>query len=352
MKNFNWLVLLMLVACDSGIDDPDPGSIPSANFIFQVQTTNGRAVSFASTSSGATSLVWDFGDGIGRSFIAAPTYTFARNGTYTIKLTAINRAGIDSKTETITVEGPNDPIPNFEVNFTGTSNLLQVNLVNTSEFGSTYLWNFGDGNTSSAQNPGTHQYAAPGTYQIELAVSNAAGTVTRRRRTTIAVIDGSMFQRTWKFRTEPYRVNAYPVKDTVINNQTIQRPSKTYFVLRNGSLAYESSLLPCELNDRYTFSGASFSTNNGGDGRVFESRNECRPVAAVNPSLFTVRRVSLTDFVVDTGATYLGDLKAGPDGFVYDIVELSNSILVLSYIRADQTNPNLLERVVMVFEPA
>jgi PKD repeat protein len=352
MKNFIWLVVLTLVACESGIEEPDPGNPPTANFIFQVQTTNGRAVSFASTSNGATSVVWDFGDGIGRSFVAAPSYTFARNGTYTIKLTAINRAGIDTKTETISVEGTNDPIANFETTFTGVSNLLQVNLVNTSEFGATYLWNFGDGNTSSAQNPGTHQYAASGTYQIELAVTNAAGTVTRRRRTTIAVIDGSTIQRTWKFRSEPYRINAYPVKDTVINMQTIQRPSKTYFVLRNGSLAYESTLLPCELNDRYAFGGVNFSTNNNGDGRVFESRNECRPVAAVNPSIFSIRRVSLTNFVVDTGATYMGDLKAGPDGFVYDIVELSGSILVVSYIRADQTNPNLLERVVMVFEPA
>jgi hypothetical protein len=54
---------------------------------------------------------------------------------------------------------------------------------------------------------------------------------------------------------------------------------------------------------------------------------------------------------VDTGATYFGDLKAGPEGFVYDIVELSDTILVLSYLRADETNPALLERAVMVFQP-
>ncbi len=338
-----FLLLITLSACETGIESPDPGAPPTANFIFQTQVTNGRIVSFASTSDNATSLIWDFGDNIGRSFVPAPTYAFERNGTYTVKLTAVNRAGLNTISRTITVEGPNDPIANFQVNFTGVSNLLQVNLTNTSEFGATYLWNFGDGQTSTAQNPGSHQYANGGTYQIELAVTNAAGTVTRRRRTTISVMDASRILRTWKFSPMPYRVAAYPVKGGA--------PSQPYFVLRNGSLAYESMLLPCELNDRYSFSGTTFSTNHAGDARVFESRNECRPIPPVESSIFGIRRTSLSSFVVDTGATFLGDLKSGADGFVYDIVELTDSVLVVSYMRNDQTNPALLERVVMVFVP-
>jgi PKD repeat protein len=336
--------LFVLASCESGIEEPEPGNLPEADFIFQVQTTNGRAVSFASTSQDATSLIWDFGDNIGRSFAVSPTYTFAQNGTYSVRLTVGNKAGIDTKTVSITVEGPNDPIPNFDVSFTGVSSLLRVNLTNTSELGATYLWNFGDGQTSTIQNPGFHQYANSGTYQIELAVSNAAGTVTRRKRTTINVIDGSKILKTWKFRENPYFVSAYPVKGN-------GNSSLPYFVLRNGSLAYESMLLSCELNDRYSFAGTTYTNTNQGDGRVFESRNECKTIAAVAPATFEIRRSSLTSFVVDTGATYFGDLKAGPEGFVYDIVELSDTILVLSYLRADETNPALLERAVMVFQP-
>ena len=40
-----------------------------------------------------------------------------------------------------------------------------------------WLWNFGDGTTSTAQNP-THTYAATGTYQVTLTATNAVGSST------------------------------------------------------------------------------------------------------------------------------------------------------------------------------
>jgi PKD repeat protein len=343
MRYFVYLLAILFISCQSEIEIPEAGPVPVADFIFQIQVNNGRTVSFASTSKDATSLIWDFGDDLGRSFAIAPTYSFASNGTYMVKLTAVNKAGIHTKEVSISVQGPNDPVANFDVEFTGVTSFLQVKLTNTSEFGSSYIWNFGDGQTSTQQDPDSHQYASAGTYQIELAVSNAAGTVTRRKRTTLNVIDGTKIARAWKFKTTPYRVAAYPVNGA--------NPSQPYFVLRSGSLAYESNLLSCELNDRYTFASTSFTTTNGGDGRVFESRNECKIIAEVPSSMFGIHRTSLTSFVVDTGATYLGDLKAGSNGFVYDIVELTDTVLVVSYLRADETNPALLERVVMVFEP-
>jgi PKD repeat protein len=38
----------------------------------------------------------------------------------------------------------------------------------------TYLWNFGDGVTSTAENP-THFYADPGAYSVMLTVTNVFG---------------------------------------------------------------------------------------------------------------------------------------------------------------------------------
>ncbi len=37
-----------------------------------------------------------------------------------------------------------------------------------------YLWDFGDGTTSTEANP-THQFTAPGTYRVTLTVSNELG---------------------------------------------------------------------------------------------------------------------------------------------------------------------------------
>jgi len=43
---------------------------------------------------------------------------------------------------------------------------------------SSWLWNWGDGSTSSAQNPPQKTYVAPGTYTVTLQVSNASGSST------------------------------------------------------------------------------------------------------------------------------------------------------------------------------
>lgn len=44
-------------------------------------------------------------------------------------------------------------------------------------FKTTYLWDFGDGSTSTARNP-THRYDDPGNYTVQLTVTNASGTFT------------------------------------------------------------------------------------------------------------------------------------------------------------------------------
>jgi PKD repeat protein len=49
-----------------------------------------------------------------------------------------------------------------------------------------WLWNFGDGNTSSQQNP-LHQYQNPGTYTVKLRVSNAFGSDSLTRTNYISV---------------------------------------------------------------------------------------------------------------------------------------------------------------------
>ena len=64
-------------------------SCPTASFYVE---NNGSAASipirFANQSSGATSYLWDFGDGT-TSTAANPTHVYGSAGTYTVKLLAI-----------------------------------------------------------------------------------------------------------------------------------------------------------------------------------------------------------------------------------------------------------------------
>lgn len=140
---------------------------PVANFNAIV---TGNTVLFGDLSSGTpTSWLWDFGDG-GTSTNQNPLYTYAVTDTYTVCLIATNACGSDTTCMTV-ITGCNTPIAAF----TDSTNNLTVTFTDQSTQGPTgWLWDFGDGNTSTNQNP-THTYATAGTYTVCLTVSNACG---------------------------------------------------------------------------------------------------------------------------------------------------------------------------------
>jgi hypothetical protein len=75
------------------------GTAPTAVGSF---TTSGNIVTFANTSTSATSYSWDFGD-FTNSSAAAPTHAYAANGAYTVTLTAINGNCTDVTTFTVQI---------------------------------------------------------------------------------------------------------------------------------------------------------------------------------------------------------------------------------------------------------
>ena len=67
-------------------------------------------VNFTNSSIGATSYVWDFGDGSPTSTVTNPTHTFTTSGTFVVQLTAYG-FGSNSIFSSITV----DPFPNVAI---------------------------------------------------------------------------------------------------------------------------------------------------------------------------------------------------------------------------------------------
>ncbi len=125
---------------------------------------------------------WNFGDG---SFSPEqnPTHEYTMPGTYNVSLFVTNTACYNStmvKANFITVtEAPVTPVANFDANPTTGPAPLLVQFTDTSS-GSPDSWNwvFGDGNTSTLQNP-SHSYGTPGKYTVSLNVANAAGNSTK-----------------------------------------------------------------------------------------------------------------------------------------------------------------------------
>ena len=74
---------------NSIVDCPDCVGSPVADFTY---SNSALDYDFTNTSAGATSWIWDFGDG-GSSSLENPTYTYAAEGTYTVCLTANNLCG-------------------------------------------------------------------------------------------------------------------------------------------------------------------------------------------------------------------------------------------------------------------
>ncbi|MDX1913268.1 MAG: PKD domain-containing protein [Saprospiraceae bacterium] len=134
------------------------------------------------SSSNAVTYTWSFPGGAPSSSNQAnPTVIYAFAGVYTITLTATNSSGSHTFTRTQYITVNTTPTPNF----THTVNGATVTFTNTSSPNSvSYLWNFGDGNTSTETNP-VHTYADPGTYTVVLTATNDCGSISVTRFVTI-----------------------------------------------------------------------------------------------------------------------------------------------------------------------
>ena len=114
-----------------------------------------------------------------------PNCTMAMAGTYSCTTTV----GTQTTTGTTTVVIYPQPTANF--NFTSVCQGSPTQFTSTSTTNpsgqqiSSYLWNFGDGQTSNQQNP-SHQYATAGTYTVTLTVTTG-GHCTSTKTQTVTV---------------------------------------------------------------------------------------------------------------------------------------------------------------------
>lgn len=142
---------------------------PSAAFSYSAACAN-QAVSFVDNSTPSASITtfsWDFGDG-GTSISQNPSYTYTTGGTYTVTFVVTNNIGC---TDTLKQAVPVyiAPVANFTymnvcVGLTGT--FTDLTTVSSGSI-STWAWSFGDGGTSTNQNP-QYTYTASGIYTVNL----------------------------------------------------------------------------------------------------------------------------------------------------------------------------------------
>jgi len=140
--------------------------------------------SFHFEAEGAESLIpsweWDFGDMASPSMSEEENPTgisFLSIGTFTVTLTISENDCVRSFTDEIQVV-PN-PVIGFEIEGAIGCSPLIVSFTDTSYAATsmTYLWDFGDGSSSTLQNP-VHVYNNSGSYDLTLQISTSVGCIT------------------------------------------------------------------------------------------------------------------------------------------------------------------------------
>lgn len=136
----------------------------------------GTELKMDNTTQGGESFTWTFEDDNTTSSDPYPLHTFKKSGRWKVSLLVMDPNTCnkkDSSSKYILVADP--PKADFEFSPVKPIENTPVQFVNTSSPDAThYLWNFGDGDTTSVMNP-SHQYLRTGTYNVCLTAANSEG---------------------------------------------------------------------------------------------------------------------------------------------------------------------------------
>ncbi len=296
-----WLGTL-LWQCGRNSQDQGVLPVPTPVFAAAPSAANPLRISFTNTSGLARTYFWDFGDGLGTSLLATPTYTYRRAGVYQVRLVASGDGGAANVVQTLTVTAPLEPVANFTMIVNDATAPLRVNFANTTTNGATYTWDFGVPNTaadtSNAFSP-SYDYPQSGLYTVRLTARSVANIFSNVRQFTVLVIRPADLAgtaatgRTWRY--DPAKGLSF-----------------------DGGASF-SAQKPCELGNEFTFfPDGRYAVDNKGSEIQFPN---CVAVGPRPVSTWRLARTAIDRFSLTVGAgTFLGDPTTNP---VYVITNLT-----------------------------
>ncbi len=163
---------------------------------FSATPRNGQSpltVQFTDLSTAGSAPIsswrWDFGDG-STSTDSNPFHSYTTPGRFSVTLSVSTAVGSDSEVKLNYIEVEKKPTAAFSATPTSGAAPLTVLFADQSDPGSSAItqwnWNFGDGTSSTLQNP-SKTYGVPGIFTVALTVTSAAGnnTVTKANHITV-----------------------------------------------------------------------------------------------------------------------------------------------------------------------
>jgi gliding motility-associated-like protein len=255
-----------------------------------------------------TGAYWDFGDG-SVSTVLNPFKVYASGGIYAIKLISDFGACKDSISKTITVL--DKPSADFTAtNRTACKPPLTTSFSSSTTGATSFKWFFGDGDSSSLENP-THIYNTPGEYDVILVAKNDAGCTDTIRRNAFV-----------RIQPPQASISNIPAEGcepfTFIPTSVVQSlDSIVHYRWDFGDGIIQDGLSPLHIYPAGTYSLKLIVTSAGGCTDTVEAPAAIRVGTKPNPSFSATPRytcafqqISFTDLTsgpVDSWMWYFGD---------------------------------------------
>jgi len=273
-------------------DTPPAPAITAGFYAFGHVGQAPYSVRFLDQSAGSpTAWTWDFGDG-STSTEQSPTHLFNCTGAFNVALNVSNDQASDTSIQYRCIIVNTVPMANFTANATAGSTPFTVQFTDQSSDANGYQWQFGDGTTSTDQNP-VHTYTQPGSYTVTLVVSSADyGSVYTQKPGYITVTDPP---------TVGFSANATAGLSPLavqFNESTTGSVQYFYWQFGDGSTSYDQN--PVHVYDKagkYTVSLYAIGSNGT---QVKTVENYINVTAPVTPAPTTPTPVNTTATVTPT----------------------------------------------------
>ena len=137
------------------------------------QTITGASVDLTNGAAPSMTSIWDYGDGSGLDTVYNPTHTYSADGVYNVCSYITDGCGNMDTVCTSVIICAISPTALFTSSASG----LATSFTDSSTNAASWMWDFGDGNTDTTQNP-THTYTGIGTYVVCLTSTSSCGAFT------------------------------------------------------------------------------------------------------------------------------------------------------------------------------
>lgn len=147
---------------------------PDLSFLTPAYVCYGDTLSFLNTSLGIAGSCWFFGDGTMNLLDESPYHMYPAPGQYNVTMIGFSATTGCPDTISQTVLVRDVPAAAAAISVTSGCEPLTIAPVNLCSGGDYYLWNYGDGTTSTAA-ASPHTYVGDGQYQVNLKVTDGYG---------------------------------------------------------------------------------------------------------------------------------------------------------------------------------